>query len=821
MTGSMSDGRIYDLAERSIDMDRGGSEAGPSRGVSRIPRPVASHNFSSVGFPRSNSTPAGHVRPSPSIDTRPRGAFASPRSSPHTSPRSTTSPRLPSVVDRLRDSPNQPSSSSSSPSSRYSPHTRRSASSNYISPTRPNPPASLTTPTAPVSISVSTATPEAADPFAIRSSTQRGSSGKDPGEVLLNDSPLASPSTSESYLPDSHQSSPYLSDAASGDHSEQVWQDRMRRNTSHNQLHRANSNKIVIPPRGSSSSTRARPQMSPRSASLNSNVMISPRGSSLEISPKSPKSPKSPLDSPREAHDLGSSSSGVFAPMPPVPTPLGRRVSSEVKLGAVFEGKQNWPDSLIPEEQPARSGPNPHRRMPGLSIGVPPLHSHIPHRPSPPVPTKSPLRGLSATGPPASASSRPMSTREPSGASIMTFPSDEAEFIRRISNPAGIEDTEWIDDRRLTTLTYTSAFSQDSGPSSGVTRSNTTSIVGSAEDGPLSPVIGTSNQETETGDTGPTRSVRRRSRMDDLWGKQRESNAGQSTRPSVDQTDSNLASSTDTSINNIHDERPPLPSTPSSSVRHIRGPSLPLPEKPAPSKAARLLGISDSRQDGTNPLPLLPSAMTRSPTAPNLTPRTPSSASKRTHLIREIASTERAYANDMILLRDAFVGRRSANNPYTDRPEGLRSVSSYSTGINGGDWSGGISGLPLTPLPRSPSGDIALGGYFSPPSLAAAASTTSFGSVQLSPMDMSRSPTAFGTMGPPTGKPLSPADLRAVFLNIDQIAQAAEELATAFEAAMGEEEDGPGSTPRNGEGGTDRLGEAFSQAVSLIRPVCC
>jgi hypothetical protein len=76
-------------------------------------------------------------------------------------------------------------------------------------------------------------------------------------------------------------------------------------------------------------------------------------------------------------------------------------------------------------------------------------------------------------------------------------------------------------------------------------------------------------------------------------------------------------------------------------------------------------------------------------------------------------------------------------------------------------------------------------------------------------------------MGPPTGKPLSPADLRAVFLNIDQIAQAAEELATAFEAAMGEEEDGPGSTPRNGEGGTDRLGEAFSQAVSLIRPVCC
>ena len=70
-------------------------------------------------------------------------------------------------------------------------------------------------------------------------------------------------------------------------------------------------------------------------------------------------------------------------------------------------------------------------------------------------------------------------------------------------------------------------------------------------------------------------------------------------------------------------------------------------------------------------------------------------------------------------------------------------------------------------------------------------------------------------MGPPVGKPLSPSDVRAVFLNIDSLAKGAEEMAKGFEDAVGGEEVGPGSVARAGEGGTDRLGEVFVTLVSL------
>jgi hypothetical protein len=70
-------------------------------------------------------------------------------------------------------------------------------------------------------------------------------------------------------------------------------------------------------------------------------------------------------------------------------------------------------------------------------------------------------------------------------------------------------------------------------------------------------------------------------------------------------------------------------------------------------------------------------------------------------------------------------------------------------------------------------------------------------------------------MGPPVGKPLSPADARTVFLNLEQLAAGAEEMARGFEGAMGEEEAGPGPVAREGEGGTDRLGEVFMNLVSV------
>lgn len=71
-------------------------------------------------------------------------------------------------------------------------------------------------------------------------------------------------------------------------------------------------------------------------------------------------------------------------------------------------------------------------------------------------------------------------------------------------------------------------------------------------------------------------------------------------------------------------------------------------------------------------------------------------------------------------------------------------------------------------------------------------------------------PSSRGTMSPPVGKPLSPADVKVIFLNLDQLAAVAEELAMKFEEAVGEEEE----EGRDGEGGNDRMGEVF---VSMVR----
>jgi len=71
-------------------------------------------------------------------------------------------------------------------------------------------------------------------------------------------------------------------------------------------------------------------------------------------------------------------------------------------------------------------------------------------------------------------------------------------------------------------------------------------------------------------------------------------------------------------------------------------------------------------------------------------------------------------------------------------------------------------------------------------------------------------------MAPPVGKPLSPADARTVFLNLEQLAAGAEEMARGFEGAMGEEKVGPGFVAREGEAGSDRLGEVFMSLVSGV-----
>lgn len=66
----------------------------------------------------------------------------------------------------------------------------------------------------------------------------------------------------------------------------------------------------------------------------------------------------------------------------------------------------------------------------------------------------------------------------------------------------------------------------------------------------------------------------------------------------------------------------------------------------------------------------------------------------------------------------------------------------------------------------------------------------------------------------PGAKPLSAADLKNVFLNIEQLASAADELASEFEKAVGEEDANAGPAAREGDAGTDRMGEVFTCLVS-------
>lgn len=255
--------------------------------------------------------------------------------------------------------------------------------------------------------------------------------------------------------------------------------------------------------------------------------------------------------------------------------------------------------------------------------------------------------------------------------------------------------------------------------------------------------------------------------------------------------------------------RPAMGHTPMSSVppssfaaglrerSHAKSPSLPIlrhyPSSP---------GSTDPGSKG-NPIP--PPSPRRAETSTALssflTPSSTTSAatsgvSKRSHLLREIATSERAYARDLKLVRDAYMG------PHLQqfREGSLSSVSSSaSVSTTGSDKSKrrpmytfhtqslSISQTPSVKgegLPKSPSEGMNLA--------------------------LQSTPSSRGTMSPPVGKPLSPADVKVIFLNLDQLAAVAEELAMKFEEAVGEEEE----EGRDGEGGNDRMGEVF---VSMVR----
>lgn len=206
----------------------------------------------------------------------------------------------------------------------------------------------------------------------------------------------------------------------------------------------------------------------------------------------------------------------------------------------------------------------------------------------------------------------------------------------------------------------------------------------------------------------------------------------------------------------------------------------------------------------------------------------PTRMSKRAHLIQEIWETERMYANDLALVRDAFLYR-------------LRPPSQHSTSSAGATKTGGLS-----PDSRHSAFTFETAGT----------NATSFDSAarasneddekapsSSSTVLMSRSPVALRmpsssslnqnlvSLAKGKGKDvasssdrrqardfMSTADVKAVFLNLEQLAAFSDALATSFENAIG---DGSGQEPIITENVStveivvDRLGAVFANAVSL------
>ena len=273
-------------------------------------------------------------------------------------------------------------------------------------------------------------------------------------------------------------------------------------------------------------------------------------------------------------------------------------------------------------------------------------------------------------------------------------------------------------------------------------------------------------------------------------------------------------------------------SPPTDEIRPLRSPSMPSMRTAQPPAI----------RSQTGPISLLPAASLRSASDGNQ-PFLPNSASspimsKRTHLVREIATTERAYARDLGLIRDAFIrlrpvsqlslddsspgyvsdaSRRSSTHQAesfhtqagtsttTYNSVDMKSNSGYEKRLSAHErklsapsfetWTATSTHLPLTP------GDTRNGpyGYFN----TASASSASISSRKTSARSQGIQ-----------AKPLLPNDIKAVFLNLEQLAILSEELANGFEAAM---KDDAASIGREGDVGEDRLGQVFADLVS----VCC
>ncbi|KAL1412485.1 hypothetical protein Q8F55_000230 [Vanrija albida] len=471
---------------------------------------------------------------------------------------------------------------------------------------------------------------------------------------------------------------------------------------------------------------------------------------------------------------------------------------------------------------------------------------------------------------------------------------------------------------------FPSVYSQESAPPSAPACSENVWSVGGAGGAPpalsqLQPpaVLNHGSQLTESPieeDEPLTMLPKRDSLRDSLqWGQKR--NSGQTRRGSaaVGSEESHVANMGHTSVD-LHGKAlptlpamspqsaprakdgsiprtPTTPSRPNADQPATRSPSM--PQLPVPRTRAR--GNTESSpkyaRSQTGPAHLRPGQSGHTRPKSMVFPFYPpspatSSLSKRAHLIREIANTERAHATDLQLIQQAYVGSyirpdshhsigtngessnssgARVNSQHSQRSssygtpgsEDARRTSAAESGghrtssherksvherrsgherrISGHDLTKAFGGLmsPVfrgnnTPRERGNSdrsiehtpitGSMASMDTLYPSGSSTAASSLSINTpAGSSPRTPTQSEAALlAKMGPPVGRPLQPADIKAVFLNLTQLAELSNELAEAFETAMGSEED---LVNGSGERGSDRLGEVFSKMLPRLRPL--
>ena len=215
---------------------------------------------------------------------------------------------------------------------------------------------------------------------------------------------------------------------------------------------------------------------------------------------------------------------------------------------------------------------------------------------------------------------------------------------------------------------------------------------------------------------------------------------------------------------------------------------------------------------------------------------------KRAHLIHEICSTERSYANDLALIRDVYllkVGPSSAHSmtsTFMSKSSGWTSPGEQSGGSRLSAYTVESSMTSRTTYESSmhAASKLDLNDVGVPndntvrPDFGRSASITSNGAwpggsaKRMSGIYSASSDTTQAVPAPrrrlTVSEALSPSDTRTLFINLEQLAAFADELATSFERALG---DATGAEPVLKEGQedliTDRLGEVFLSVVS-IRP---